>query len=88
LPAGEKHVQWMRLSWQALQPFASQRTYVNFLADDGTTRVRAAYGANYERLAVLKTKYDPDNLFHLTQNIKPDIMAPAGSMNRKCSGQT
>jgi hypothetical protein len=75
LPAGEKHVQWMRQSWKALQPFASQRTYVNFLADDGTAPVRAAYGPNYERLVALKTQYDPDNLFHLNQNIKPDISA-------------
>jgi FAD/FMN-containing dehydrogenase len=78
LPAGEKHVQWMRQSWQALQPFASQRAYVNFLEDEGSARVRAAYGPNYERLVALKTKYDPDNLFHLNQNIKPDISATAG----------
>jgi FAD/FMN-containing dehydrogenase len=75
LPAGEKHVQWMRQSWQALQSFASQRTYVNFLGDDGTARVRAAYGPNYERLVAVKTQYDPDNLFHLNQNIKPDMSA-------------
>jgi hypothetical protein len=77
LPAVEKHVQWMRQSWKALQPIASQRTYVNFLADDGTARVRAAYGPNYERLVAFKTQYDPDNLFHLNQNIKPDISATA-----------
>jgi FAD/FMN-containing dehydrogenase len=69
--AEAKHVEWARQSWQALQPFASQRAYVNFLDDEGTARVRAAYGPNYERLVALKTKYDPDNLFHLNQNIKP-----------------
>ena len=74
-PAGEIHVQWARQTWQALQPFASQRAYVNFLDDDGTARVRAAYGPNYGRLVALKTKYDPDNLFHLNQNIKPEIGA-------------
>ncbi len=74
----ENHVQWSRQSWQALQPFASQRAYVNFLSDEGTARVRAAYGPNYERLVALKTKYDPDNVFHLNQNIKPNISAHAG----------
>jgi hypothetical protein len=76
-PTSEKHVQWARQTWQALQPFASQRAYVNFLGDDGAAPVRAAYGPNYERLVALKTQYDPDNLFHLNQNIKPDISATA-----------
>lgn len=73
--AQEKHVQWSRQSWQALQPFASQRAYVNFLDDAGTERVRAAYGPNYERLVALKNKYDPNNMFHLNQNINPSISA-------------
>ncbi len=60
------------------EPFASQRTYVNFLNDEGAARVRAAYGPNYERLVALKTEYDPDNLFHLNQNIKPNMSAEAG----------
>jgi FAD/FMN-containing dehydrogenase len=76
--ADEKHAQWSRRSWQAMQPFASQRAYVNLLDDEGTARVRAAYGPNYERLVALKTKYDPDNLFHLNQNIKPNLSANAG----------
>ncbi len=69
--AAEKHVQWMRRGWQSLQPFASQKSYVNFMDDEGTARVRVAYGPNYERLVALKNKYDPDNVFHLNQNIKP-----------------
>ncbi len=67
----ERHVQWARQSHQILQRFASERAYVNFLDDGGIAPVRAAYGPNYERLVALKNKYDPTNLFHLNQNIKP-----------------
>jgi hypothetical protein len=74
----ERHVQWMRRSWQALQRFAGTRLYVNFLDDEGTARVRAAYGPNYEGLVALKNKYDPDNVFHLNQNIKPDVHRDEG----------
>lgn len=47
--------------------------YVNFLGEDGETRIRAAYpGSTWDRLCKIKAKYDPTNLFHLNQNIKPD----------------
>jgi hypothetical protein len=68
----ERHVQWARQSYQMLERFMSQRAYVNFLGDEGTARVRAAYGPNYQRLVALKTRYDPENIFHLNQNIKPN----------------
>ena len=62
----------------ALQPFAADGVYVNYLSDavvEGSDRVRAAYGpAIYERLAALKHTYDPTNLFCMNQNIVP---APA-----------
>ena len=45
--------------------------YVNYLGDDDGDRVCAAYGPNWERLVGLKQKYDPDNVFHLNQNINP-----------------
>ena len=45
--------------------------YVNYLDNDDASRVRAAYGPNYDRLAQLKRKYDPDNTFRLNQNIIP-----------------
>ena len=45
--------------------------YVNYLGDDEPDRVRAAYGANWDRLLDLKRRWDPDNVFHLNQNIDP-----------------
>lgn len=66
---------WARDLWSALQPFAADGVYVNYLgnaADEGQDRVRAAYGpAIYERLADLKRTYDPTNLFSMNQNILP-----------------
>ena len=50
-----------------------QGVYVNYLGNDGEGRIRASYGANYERLVALKNKYDPTNLFRLNQNIKPTV---------------
>lgn len=69
----EQQVQWTRDCWTAIRLFSSGGVYVNFLsADDGEDRVRAAYGVvKYERLAQLKSKYDPQNLFRMNQNIKP-----------------
>lgn len=61
---------WTRDFWQALRPHALGGTYVNFLGDEGQERVRAAYGDRaYERLAALKRRHDPTNLFCYNQNI-------------------
>ena len=71
----DANIAWARETWQALQPYASAGVYVNYLgqeADEGAERVRASYGqAKYDHLVVLKTKYDPNNLFRMNQNIKP-----------------
>ena len=63
---------WTRDLFEALAPHASGGVYVNFLGNEGEERVRAAYGAvKYERLVELKTRYDPENVFRLNQNIPP-----------------
>lgn len=67
----ERCISWARAFFQASAPFASAGAYVNFMTEEESGRVAAAYGANYDRLAQIKNHYDPDNLFHLNQNIKP-----------------
>jgi FAD/FMN-containing dehydrogenase len=67
----EKNVAWARDFWKALHAFAGGGVYVNDLSYDDDDRVRLAYGANFERLAALKKKYDPDNFFRLNPNIQP-----------------
>ncbi|MGE0132549.1 MAG: FAD-binding oxidoreductase [Blastocatellales bacterium] len=66
-----RHLAWARGFWREVEPF-TKGVYTNHLdADDGATRVRAAYGQNYEQLVSVKTKYDPENLFRLNSNILP-----------------
>jgi hypothetical protein len=65
-----ENVAWARDCWGALHPFAGG-VYVNDLGENDEERVPAAYGANYQRLATLKKKHDPDNFFRLNPNIKP-----------------
>ncbi len=64
--------QWARAYWDAVHPFNLPGAYANFMMDDeGEARVKAAYGDNYHRLAAVKKKYDPGNLFRVNQNIRP-----------------
>ncbi|HLH71291.1 MAG TPA: BBE domain-containing protein, partial [Candidatus Dormibacteraeota bacterium] len=72
-PAGAEAIKsWAVRYWEALHPFSvGGGAYVNFLMDEGEDRIRATYGANYPRLAAIKRRYDPRNLFHLNQNIEP-----------------
>ena len=66
------NIAWVREIWTAVQPFVPGGVYVNELGEDeGADRVAQAYGANYERLARIKAKYDPHNLFCLNANITP-----------------
>jgi FAD/FMN-containing dehydrogenase len=62
---------WARAFFDATAPYASGGAYVNFMTEDEAGRVAAAYGANYARLAEIKRQHDPENVFHLNQNIKP-----------------
>lgn len=67
----EKCITWAQGFASVLDRFGASDTYVNYLGDDGPSAVKASYGANYERLADLKRKYDPDNFFCFNQNIPP-----------------
>jgi len=67
----EKISAWARDYWSALHPYSAGGAYVNFMMDEGEDRVRATYGKNYARLAKIKKRYDPTNLFRVNQNIKP-----------------
>ncbi len=69
----ERITSWTKAYWDELHPTTLGGAYVNFLMDEGEARVRAAYGANYDRLARVKRAYDPGNLFHVNQNIKPAV---------------
>lgn len=67
----ERNIRWARDCFDAMQPYLERGVYVNDLGDEGEDRVRAAYGANYDRLASIKQKYDPTNLFRVNQNVRP-----------------
>ncbi|MFC4973929.1 BBE domain-containing protein [Halomonas beimenensis] len=63
------NIEWGRRCFRAVAPFLEEGAYVNYLGDEGEAKVRAAFGANYQRLAALKRRYDPTNLFRFNQNI-------------------
>jgi FAD/FMN-containing dehydrogenase len=63
---------WAKDYWDAVHPFDLAGAYPNFMMDDeGDARLKATYGDNYQRLAELKKKYDPGNLFRINHNIRP-----------------
>src|SRR5215210_1899625 len=67
-------IDWTRSYWSALHPYSAGGAYVNMMmdaTDEGQDRVRASYGGHYDRLAQIKRKYDPTNLFRVNQNITP-----------------
>ncbi len=73
----ETNIDWVRATWNAIQPFSSGGVYVNYLgreSDEGSNRIDTAYGAEkFARLTALKNRYDPTNLFSMNQNIRPTV---------------
>jgi FAD/FMN-containing dehydrogenase len=69
----EWNIAWTRAAWSDMQRFGSGGLYLNFagFGEEKEALVRSGYGANYDRLARLKARYDPTNLFHMNQNIAP-----------------
>jgi hypothetical protein len=68
-----RNVAWAREAWQSLRRFSTGGTYMNFLTEEeGEDRIRAAFRANYPRLAEVKKRYDPANRFRVNKNIVPD----------------
>ncbi len=66
-------ISWARDFFEASAPHATGGVYINFVTEDETDRVHAAYGKNYERLVQIKNTYDPTNLFKINHNIKPTV---------------
>jgi FAD/FMN-containing dehydrogenase len=64
-------ISWARKVYEDAGRYGTGGVYVNFMPQDEADRVQRAYGPNYERLARIKAKYDPNNLFRMNQNIKP-----------------
>ncbi|HSF07422.1 MAG TPA: FAD-binding oxidoreductase [Methylomirabilota bacterium] len=70
--ANDACIAWARDSYKAMQPFMGSGRYVNYLGDDEPGEpLTAAYGPNHRRLQQVKAKYDPENFFHMNQNIRP-----------------
>ena len=67
----EANTKWVRDYYDAFAPHSEAGGYINFMAGDDQDRIKANYKGNYDRLVEIKRKFDPDNLFHLNQNIKP-----------------
>jgi FAD/FMN-containing dehydrogenase len=68
----EKNIAWTRETHAAFAPHLAERRWLNYLGDDqDEAAIRGAYGPNYDRLAQIKAKYDPDNVFRHNHNIRP-----------------
>jgi FAD/FMN-containing dehydrogenase len=67
----QNNIAWVKDYYGALEPHSESGGYINFMAGDDQDRIRDNYKGNYDRLASIKRQYDPGNLFHLNQNIKP-----------------
>jgi FAD/FMN-containing dehydrogenase len=72
----EKITNWARKYWEALHPYSAGGSYINFMMEEGEERIRATYGDNFDRLAAVKARYDPENFFRVNQNIRPAVTQP------------
>jgi FAD/FMN-containing dehydrogenase len=63
---------WAKGYWDAVHPHSAGGAYVNFMMEEGDERVRASYRGNHARLVEVKRQYDPENLFRVNQNIRPN----------------
>ncbi len=71
-PANKARItEWTKGYFDALHPYSAGGAYVNFMMDEGQERVQASFRDNYARLAEIKRKYDPGNLFRVNQNVRP-----------------
>jgi FAD/FMN-containing dehydrogenase len=69
----DRHIQWARAFWSAMQAWSANRVYMNILSMDESDRVAEAYGSNYTRLAQVKATFDPQNVFRTNHNIPPEL---------------
>jgi FAD/FMN-containing dehydrogenase len=68
----DTHISWARGAWEDIREFSTGGTYINFLTEEeGDPRIHDAFRGNYERLAQVKSKYDPSNMFRMNKNISP-----------------
>jgi FAD/FMN-containing dehydrogenase len=75
-PANREQItEWANNYWEALHEHSAGGSYINFMMEEGQDRIRATYGDNYDRLQEVKARYDPNNFFHMNQNIKPTTAA-------------
>jgi FAD/FMN-containing dehydrogenase len=72
-------INWARELFEATKQHAIGTAYINFMPEDESDRVEAAYGTNYKRLTEIKRRYDPENLFRMNQNVKPQAETRAAS---------
>jgi FAD/FMN-containing dehydrogenase len=63
---------WAKEYWEAVHPYTMGGAYINFMMEEGVDRIKATYRDNYDRLTEVKRKYDPNNFFHVNQNIRPE----------------
>jgi FAD/FMN-containing dehydrogenase len=73
----ERNIAWTRDLARAFEPYSTGGVYITYSSDTGDDRVQDAYRDHYDRLVAIKDRYDPGNMFHLGQNIRPSIEAAA-----------